>query len=727
MTMLEPTVMGNDMTERAFCSSLSRIPCGRAMLALSILLATSIAFGAQSDPGDYAKLLDEANSKGAARVLVTLDDTVTLEAMKSDPVSVKAEMESKAEILLAELGQDALTSGYWNNGIGQIGVYVNANGLRVLANSASAAAFMPDVTHMYRIRAHDVDGSLDAIETAINAKGFADVEVFLNVDEGNYDIDRNGRTVFQPSVELSDQIIKRLSDIGAHELARTFKNFDLSPFLAAVPRPSFRVKIDKNAFYGLRESVDVRAIRPIGFVDPRPAQWPADVLASAQADGSAEVVITLRGGAIFSAKTGFMSATALKAQADANQRAFDDILANADALLSSAVVASYPEIGALHMRLPYDSLTQLYKNADPRILSIELNRPAAWTALTTSTGLMNMQSAWDAGYRAAGQNIVIADSGVRKDHEFFKMNGVTKVIYEACFGTNNQGYRSICPRQNGAGDSPLGLAGSGEPFGDLEVCKSLALSASSHHDCSHGTHIAGIAAGRRSPRISPSDLQGVAPDAKLISAQVFSYDTTNLKAVSFSSDILAVLNAVLSATKPGTNNPYVINMSFGGALSSADCPDLHSYITSAIKSLTSRGVPVVVATGNEGSRNGVGWPACAPQTIKVSSVMSDASGTSVNDFANIGNPASFTGPILLAPGGGGGTSIRSADRASKTATRQMAGTSQAAPHAAGVYAAIKAAVPGISVADATAWIVTTGSIPVTVGTQTYRRIRIPDF
>ena len=52
------------------------------------------------------------------------------------------------------------------------------------------------------------------------------------------------------------------------------------------------------------------------------------------------------------------------------------------------------------------------------------------------------------------------------------------------------------------------------------------------------------------------------------------------------------------------------------------------------------------------------------------------------------------------------------------------------PHVAGLYAATKAAVPGISVNDATAWIVGSGSIPVQVslpgsgGTQTYRRIRV---
>ncbi|WAK03341.1 hypothetical protein [Methylobacter sp. YRD-M1] len=42
------------------------------ILALPAVLATSIAFGAQSDPDDYARLLNEAHSKGAIRVLVTL-------------------------------------------------------------------------------------------------------------------------------------------------------------------------------------------------------------------------------------------------------------------------------------------------------------------------------------------------------------------------------------------------------------------------------------------------------------------------------------------------------------------------------------------------------------------------------------------------------------------------------------------------------------------------------
>ncbi len=67
-----------------------------------------------------------------------------------------------------------------------------------------------------------------------------------------------------------------------------------------------------------------------------------------------------------------------------------------------------------------------------------------------------------------------------------------------------------------------------------------------------------------------------------------------------------------------------------------------------------------------------------------------------------------------------------------TATGLLSGTSQASPHVAGIYAAVKAANPlGVSVADVAAWVVSTGSIPVTInlpaptGNQVFRRVRVP--
>ena len=130
-----------------------------------------------------------------------------------------------------------------------------------------------------------------------------------------------------------------------------------------------------------------------------------------------------------------------------------------------------------------------------------------------------MSSAWNAGFRAGGQNIVVLDSGIRKNHAFL----TPRVTYEACFGTNGSDssgtiFSTICPSPNANGDSPLGLLNSGEPlsFTNLAACNALGAG------CYHGTHVAGIAAGRQSPSISPSTLQGVGPDASIISSHFFS-------------------------------------------------------------------------------------------------------------------------------------------------------------------------------------------------------------
>jgi hypothetical protein len=347
---------------------------GGTALLMATWLTTSVAFATQVEPSDYARLLEEANATGAVAIMVGLNVPSTL-------TRDIAAMEEKAKTLLSELGENVFDASYWNNGLGQVGFYVTANGLQILVNSANAKTFMPDATSKSRFRVYDSDGSLDAIDDAINATGFADVEVFLNVDEGDYDIGRDGKTTFWPSPGLSNQIMTRLNSITAQGFATGFKNLDTSPSQAAVPSPSFRVRIDRNAFYGLRVNSDVRAIRPIDFVDARPAQWPNDILVEAQIGGSTEVIISLRGGTIFSPKTGYMSATALKAQADANQRAFDDVLSSAGVSLSSLTVATYFNLGSVVATLSHDTLARLYENADPRILSIEMNRPVAWTTV----------------------------------------------------------------------------------------------------------------------------------------------------------------------------------------------------------------------------------------------------------------------------------------------------------------------------------------------------------
>ena len=71
------------------------------------------------------------------------------------------------------------------------------------------------------------------------------------------------------------------------------------------------------------------------------------------------------------------------------------------------------------------------------------------------------------------------------------------------------------------------------------------------------------------------------------------------------------------------------------------------------------------------------------------------------------------GTYIISSGLGGGTA-------------SAVGTSAAAPHVAGLYAEIKAASPGISVADATAWILANGVNTVIFGeSYTLKRVWVP--
>ncbi|MBA2672728.1 S8 family serine peptidase [Ramlibacter sp.] len=389
----------------------------------------------------------------------------------------------------------------------------------------------------------------------------------------------------------------------------------------------------------------------------------------------------------------------------------------------------FSDIGAIHVRLTAPEIRRLYATRDPRILSVVANRPIGGPALSNSTVLVNMPSAWNAGYRAAGQYIVVMDTGINKNHAMFQMNGATKITHEGCYGSNTSDriYQSICPSAQPNGDSNFGTPNSGAPTDNYECAANI------REECSHGTHVAGIAAGRAS---SSLNLQGVAPDAYLVSMQVFSQRISYPNLRYFNADLLAALgDTLILGTSLAGPNPVTVNMSLDGPLFAGNCPAADTAISNRVQDLISRTVPVIAAAGNAGNKTSLAFPSCIPNVTKVGSVLNDASGVSLSGFSNIGIPGNFSGPILLAPG----QTIRSSSVrdingfGGNTKTLEIQGTSQAAPHVAGLYAAVKATNPIMSVADATAWIVGTGSFPVTyalpapTGTQTYRRIKVPNF
>ena len=163
-------------------------------------------------------------------------------------------------------------------------------------------------------------------------------------------------------------------------------------------------------------------------------------------------------------------------------------------------------------------------------------------------------------------------------------------------------YRSVCPDQQltGNGDLPLNnTPGQGNPH-PLGI--NCVLDPNLGGDCSHGTHVASIAAGN-----DGLTRRGVAPSARIVSAQVFSYDLARTaKPQFFSVDLLAALQAVVNAIPAAsTNSDLVVNMSLGGGRFDAPCtagaatgaqvpphPDISAFVI-AVQQLTARGIPVV--------------------------------------------------------------------------------------------------------------------------------------
>jgi serine protease AprX len=131
----------------------------------------------------------------------------------------------------------------------------------------------------------------------------------------------------------------------------------------------------------------------------------------------------------------------------------------------------------------------------------------------------------------------------------------------------------------------------------------------------HGTHLAGIIAGRDSQVPNSSDVDsknfvGVAPDAHLINMKVAATDG----AVDVSQVIAAIDWVVTHRADPGLNIK-VINLSFGTDSTQDPRLDPLSY---AVEAAWNKGIVVVVSAGNDGEgANRVAMPAANPYVIAV--------------------------------------------------------------------------------------------------------------
>jgi len=294
--------------------------------------------------------------------------------------------------------------------------------------------------------------------------------------------------------------------------------------------------------------------------------------------------------------------------------------------------------------------------------------PEALTALTLSGAVLSVEEdrlekvmlpesvpqiqgdqAWAAGYEGTDWVVAVLDTGVYSAHPFL----AGKVVDQACYSQT--------------GDCPNGQRTQLGP-GAGETCSYASLS------CPHGTHVAGIAAGRG------EDFSGVARGAGIISMQVFSRftgvdcddDIEDPCAKSYTSDTIAALERLYELRD--TYKIAAANMSLGGGSfsSQAACDASDSARKAAVDLLRSVGIATVAASGNESTPNALSAPGCISSVISVGAV------TKSDQIASFSNSANFL--TLLAPG----RFIRSS--VPTDAFQELSGTSEATPHVAGAFA-----------------------------------------
>lgn len=250
-------------------------------------------------------------------------------------------------------------------------------------------------------------------------------------------------------------------------------------------------------------------------------------------------------------------------------------------------------------------------------------------------GTTEIEDAQNAG---KGTSVVIIDSGVEVNHPYFQ----NRVIDGACFSKAKS-----CPN------------GQSADFG-----KQAGRPCQGNKGCFHGTHVAGIVAGRG------TKISGVAPAANILSVNVASIFHGRMGISD--SDIMQALEWAYEHHQK--YNIAAVNMSLGGGRFYTECDD--SPVKPLIDALLSVGVITTISSGNSAFTDSVGSPGCVSTAITVGSLELDGT---VSSFSN-----SYQHLDILAPGG----KIMSASlNGSYLAT---SGTSMSAPQVAGAIAMLKA-------------------------------------
>jgi subtilisin family serine protease len=221
--------------------------------------------------------------------------------------------------------------------------------------------------------------------------------------------------------------------------------------------------------------------------------------------------------------------------------------------------------------------------------------------LEDSVSLTNTPTYWEQGFRGDGIKIAILDTGIDSDHPMLTGKVITA--------------------QDFMGDNPEDFFG-------------------------HGTHVAGIAAGKK---VNNEGFNGVAPNALLLNAKVLDNNGDG----STASILEGIYWAIDPDNNPSTNDQAdIISLSLGAASGNQDI-----LLNEALQEAIDKGIVVVVASGNCGPQpsatcrgyQGVTVPGKYKEVITVGAVSNTLAWASFSSGEEIED---YIKPDVVAPGVG---------------------------------------------------------------------------
>ncbi len=445
---------------------------------------------------------------------------------------------------------------------------------------------------------------------------------------------------------------------------------------------------------GIAATGDARAQK--GDDPSRPVGTLAQALASgriagasveaAARQGSAPVIVALRLPVPYRPE-GKLSGADIERQRQGIGRGQDAVL---KALAGSKIAAIKRYRFIPHLALHADTAALMALVASPDVLVIEedaLGQPT----LPNSTRLIGAVSVRTAtGAAGGGWAVAIIDSGVDDRHPAL----AGKILSEACYSTDlvdAQGTvlaSSVCP-----GGSNSTAAGSGRFCGTA---------------CSHGTSMAGIAAGSL-VNFNGTPIAGVAPDAAIIAVQVMSEIPPGAPAnpcaagvtcfAPFGSDLLLGLERVHALHTSLPIAAVNVSLSLGLSQSNQPCDLLYPAMKNAVDLLRSVGIVTVASAGNMNVPDKLVMPACLSSAISVGYTRRHPLPEVIGPLSN---SASFL--TLLAPG----APLTFHTLFPAQFITGDGGTSAAAAHVSGAWALLRSLFPQESVDQLLDALITTG-------------------